>query len=669
MKLNFSKHDIRCLINELKYLKGSRVNKVYDIDSKSICLKLSLNNGKKKYLILDSGCKFYTLDEFKNQKKFPSSFCSKLRKHLLNKRVVEISQVNNDRVIIIKIGYDEYEFNIICEFYSSGNIILADKDLKILNVLHTHFYDKQNQIRVNYKYPVRLATKHLTNEQIYDNVLKYENDKREKLKNKLLSTDLVYFSKQVLFHKLLNLGINLNQKVSNIFEVIPKNELKDFINDLSKIYYQPNTFGYIVLDSDNNFISVEPMNYYSVNKKISFPSFEQACSEYFKQIDNLNLNELNENKNKEQKKSKHEQILNNISKQVSETNKVYEEKYSKSEIMEMNLNLFENILNLTLSCHINKKIKNVNEYLEDLDERIKYISVNPEKKIIKFKFDNDIFELKYTDNIYQNITTYYKFGKRYKKKSEKAIEKLEEFKEKKNSEKKKEEKLIELEERKKYYWFERFYWFFTTNNFLVICGKNAEQNEEIVKKYLDKGDLYIHSEVPGSGSCVIKNPKNLIIPDSDINQAGHFMSCFTKSWNSGVGDRSYWVNPEQVSKTAESGEYLTKGSFMIRGNKNIIPAKKLTLGITLLFETYENKIEKYGDENTRYCIPMVGVYESINKNKFKIKITPGNFKRGKTIKKILDIFKKTANIYEKSAIYKIKNEDFEKILRTNIRIN
>jgi Predicted RNA-binding protein homologous to eukaryotic snRNP len=39
---------------------------------------------------------------------------------------------------------------------------------------------------------------------------------------------------------------------------------------------------------------------------------------------------------------------------------------------------------------------------------------------------------------------------------------------------------------KKTYWFEKFYWFITSENYLVICGRDAQQNEAIVKKYLKK---------------------------------------------------------------------------------------------------------------------------------------------------------------------------------------
>ena len=34
-------------------------------------------------------------------------------------------------------------------------------------------------------------------------------------------------------------------------------------------------------------------------------------------------------------------------------------------------------------------------------------------------------------------------------------------------------------------WFEKFYWFISSENYLVIGGRDQQQNELIVKKYLN----------------------------------------------------------------------------------------------------------------------------------------------------------------------------------------
>jgi hypothetical protein len=37
---------------------------------------------------------------------------------------------------------------------------------------------------------------------------------------------------------------------------------------------------------------------------------------------------------------------------------------------------------------------------------------------------------------------------------------------------------------RKTYWFEKFFWFISTENFLVIAGRDQQQNELIVKRYI-----------------------------------------------------------------------------------------------------------------------------------------------------------------------------------------
>ena len=44
---------------------------------------------------------------------------------------------------------------------------------------------------------------------------------------------------------------------------------------------------------------------------------------------------------------------------------------------------------------------------------------------------------------------------------------------------------------RKTYWFEKFYWFVTSENYLVISGRDAQQNELLVKRYLKKVQFFI----------------------------------------------------------------------------------------------------------------------------------------------------------------------------------
>ncbi len=45
--------------------------------------------------------------------------------------------------------------------------------------------------------------------------------------------------------------------------------------------------------------------------------------------------------------------------------------------------------------------------------------------------------------------------------------------------------------------FEKFYWFISSENYMVIGGRDQQQNEIVVKKYLKTGDLYVHADLHG----------------------------------------------------------------------------------------------------------------------------------------------------------------------------
>lgn len=150
---------------------------------------------------------------------------------------------------------------------------------------------------------------------------------------------------------------------------------------------------------------------------------------------------------------------------------------------------------------------------------------------------------------------------------------------------------------RKVHWFEKFNWFISSENYLVISGRDAQQNELIVKRYMKKGDLYVHAELHGASSTVIKNHNpDHPIPPLTLNQAGCFTVCNSQAWDSKIVTSAWWVHSHQVSKTAPTGEYLTVGSFMIRGRKNFLPPHTLVMGFGILFRIDESSLGSHINE-------------------------------------------------------------------------
>ena len=123
-------------------------------------------------------------------------------------------------------------------------------------------------------------------------------------------------------------------------------------------------------------------------------------------------------------------------------------------------------------------------------------------------------------------------------------------------------------------WYQRFRWFHTSTGYLVIGGRNADQNEELVKKYMGKHDRFFHTQAHGGPVTLLKaaGPSESADPvdfsEETLREAAQFAVSYSSDWKDGRGaGDAYMVEPDQVSKTPESGEYIEKGSFVIRGDR------------------------------------------------------------------------------------------------------
>jgi predicted ribosome quality control (RQC) complex YloA/Tae2 family protein len=222
----------------------------------------------------------------------------------------------------------------------------------------------------------------------------------------------------------------------------------------------------------------------------------------------------------------------------------------------------------------------------------------------------------------ENASIYYDESKKIKKKIEGAKKALVESRrklEQLEKEKKLEAEKPEPEKKQevKREWYEKFRWFISSEGFLCIGGRDATTNEIVVKKHTDKDDIIFHTEMAGSPFFVIKTGGKSP-GKATLDECGQATASYSKAWKLGITSTDvFYVNPGQVSKEAEAGEYIAKGAFMIRGKKNFINADlKIAIGIK------EEKI-------------IGGPVDSVKKNAEKyIILIPGKDKASDTAKKI-----------------------------------
>jgi predicted ribosome quality control (RQC) complex YloA/Tae2 family protein len=170
----------------------------------------------------------------------------------------------------------------------------------------------------------------------------------------------------------------------------------------------------------------------------------------------------------------------------------------------------------------------------------------------------------------ENASAYFEQAKKEKRKIEGARKVISSHKEKLKVELEREESQPRQKPavgKKKHDWFEKFRWFISSDNYLVIGGRDATTNEIIIKKYTDKDDLVFHTDMAGSPFIVVKKQEAQgDIPRATLDEAASFTAIFSRGWKVGLAMFTVFsAKPEQVSKQSNPGEYLQKGSFMIRG--------------------------------------------------------------------------------------------------------
>jgi predicted ribosome quality control (RQC) complex YloA/Tae2 family protein len=188
-------------------------------------------------------------------------------------------------------------------------------------------------------------------------------------------------------------------------------------------------------------------------------------------------------------------------------------------------------------------------------------------------------ELDPRKSIHENAALYYDKSKKIRAKIENLKKAIEDTKRLISLEERKAAELPEKKVTREKEWFEKFHYFLTSNSFLALGGKDAKSNEIIVKKHMEKSDLYFHADIAGAPSVVLKNGQKA--PEEDLREAAQFAGCFSSAWKEGLGAVDvFYVMPEQVHTAAKSGEYLAKGSFVITGEKKYFKKMPLDLALT-----------------------------------------------------------------------------------------
>ena len=127
--------DTRAMVSALgPRLQNAQVANVYDpAHSKAFLIKFKVRDRRKQLnefhsILLEPSVRFHATDFDRETGKnnIPSSGTMKMRKHLRNKRLVDIKQLGLDRVVEFTLENQNERLYLILELFVRGSLVLCD---------------------------------------------------------------------------------------------------------------------------------------------------------------------------------------------------------------------------------------------------------------------------------------------------------------------------------------------------------------------------------------------------------------------------------------------------------------------------------------------------------------------------------------------------------------
>ena len=635
MKQGLTSIDVAVAVSELQHLVGARIEKIYktDCDPETVRLNLYQFGGGRCDLVIAPGAYMHLTAHPAPSPKLPPTFAMTLRKYLSHGRIVSIAQYDFDRIVEIKTMRGEVENGLIIELFQPGNVILVNHEQRIILPLHpVTFRGRRIRSGEIYKLPdMQLNPTEITEDELRSLFLESDVNLVKTLATKLNMGGLV--AEEVC----LCSGIDKNTDCSELLDLSGLSGLPDSsgdvigaadVADVASVAGAVHrgiaeVFGrlgdpkpHIVYDGEKKIDAIPfEISRYEGQKKRYFGTWNEALDEFF------SVSEEQQAKAKEKSVKKKDPLEHRLVQQENAIKKFEKEKVNltaKAETIYANYQLVDETLALVRS-----EREDGRTWDEIRADHPEVVQIDPRRKTVTLELDGAGVLLALEKTVPQNAQVYYDRSKKIGSKQGGALRAVEHTRELMKDRVKKPKAKIAVPKRPKPRWYDRFRWFMSSDGFLVVGGRDATGNEEIVKKYLEKRDIFMHSQVPGAPATIIKVERGKQVPEQTIAETAQFAVSYSSVWKSGqyTGD-CYWVNPDQVSKTPEHGEFVAKGAFIIRGKRNY--RKDVGVGIAIGIT----------DDLRLIGGPISAVKKRAG---FVVEIVPGRFNQNDVAKKVYRI--------------------------------
>jgi predicted ribosome quality control (RQC) complex YloA/Tae2 family protein len=580
-----SNFDIAILLSEVgQSVIGAWINNVYQLGD-FFLFRLNTKFGDKT-LLVQPGMRVHLTKYKREMPKTPTNLCSALRKHVRNGHVENIAQHGLDRIIVMTIDTGSGKLKLIIELFGEGNMILCDSDDMIIMAQHYRVM-KDRSIRPKDMFvpppPRGIDPGALSDIEIASILDSSSGGLAETLASKL-NIDPTYAEEICAIS-----GIEKDRKSRELDQEEKSKVAKAIQETFHRLIsgpYQPQ----IVQDDSGNLVNTAPfhMKIFEGLKTRNVESYSDALDEFFSTLEAgaARTKQVGEGENETKEI---ENMIEEQKKKISESEELLRRNRRLADQIYSNLASVEAILTIIQSAR--KSGSSWQEIGSKLDEARrkgiyladKITSLDAKEGTITLNLAEEEIKLDIRLSAAKNASRFYEDAKKYEAKKKGAESALEDAI-KKLSRLKSQIRPPEVEalrEKRVKKWYEHFRWFTSIDGFLVIAGRDSKTNEIIVKKRLEPNDIFVHADVHGAPATVIKSTgKN--VPITTINEACQFAVSYSRLWKLGTAaGEAYWVRGDQVTFSPPSGEYLQKGSFIIKGQRTYSKgvALKISIGI------------------------------------------------------------------------------------------
>ncbi len=660
MKTIISSLDLTCIVRELAELRDAKVEKVYQINDEFI-FKLYKEGKPTKtesfrgagtkshahYILRVINGKLIHLTQYlKENPEVPSHFCMYLRKYLHGGRIVSITQPGMERIVEVRIRAGASIYRLIFELFSKGNVIVTDDSHKIRQVLKVKSYGSR-ELRPNRPYnypPSKFDLSHLS-------VLSFKRAIKGSRKDKLVTALAVNVALGGSYAE----EVCLNSKIDK--DKDPKMLSDDEINKcyehlvslVKKVKYLELNPRVILKEGIPIDVAPFKLKIYEDADCKEFPNFNMALDYYYVASEKASF----EMRKQETIASERARIKHQVMGQETHLKDMKREAEAlrvKAESLKSNLYLVQSVQESLLNAKrggyswidIRGMLKREKDSGSPEALLVKDLSPDTMSMILDI---NDGLEVGLSEDVAELMNSLFERAKKLESKFEGTLNAIGDSK-KKLDDLSVSDVSFERNVPKKVFhkaseWYAHFKWFYSSEGFLVITGRDARQNEELINKYLEPKDLVLHADVHGSPFTIIRDGKSSGEPTR--LEAAQFTALHSRAWELKSSIDVYYVKPHQVSKQVPSGEYISTGAFMVTGKKSYVRnvLSELCVGV-----------EELGDFNYRLITgPKPAV---VKKSRHYLILHPGDDSKSEVIKKVREHFKNYG--------YSIPTEELQKAL-------